>query len=849
MKKIILILILFIGFNSYSQIQPSNDTSKFKKGIGLPNSTEDNTPDKIPVMDSDGDINKWITPNNFFNLNPFELKSYSGLGIEGVSLTTWTTNNTNSTTDLFNFDTDNAQLFWFDRGSSNWERLANYSDISVKALQSSTAPTLGSWPEFGINQQRSFWFDTSGSEHALWFYDWGLPDWIQLAKFSDIPTTTELDNTYVKKSGDLMTGNLQFNTDLKIFLETDDYGSFLMNTSPSFPSNNTFEDFGAGNIYSNKIGKHHFKDGQGYGSYGDLFYNESFLKQQSSDLYYTKISPSTASQVNNIQYQNGSGMVAFTSDIPTTATLNADYVNETGDTMTGNLSMDNANILVTNDVANGDAYTAYIADDQGESFSLGTSNDDGKFFIANGFGNQNSRMTITPDGQTYFSQGVGIGMQPQSISQYNLSVGGNHYTTGNIDINSFSTTNNGFNKIVDYSGTGGWARSYGTFSNSQSASEPMKFGLLGNGTNYSYSHLGFGNYNSNKNIKISYNGDLGVGLTGTPSSAFKLSVNGNSNLIGNVNTENIFLNLGSDDFAGIETDGGDAFLYNDQNGFMYFGDNSLIYNGSGWELNTGVDLDIKQNSIKMASGVWLEHDQYGGETGLFDMDEDKNIAVKNYQTDNYEYGGDPGNGAITIYGSSDDVQIKNQLFMNVDKKIVLDADEDGFSYIMADSNNGTSLYSGAGEGHHFKDGDSGGYDYVQADSYRDAAVTQNNSLQQAKLVWNSSNKTFEKSYNYSWTNLTYNSSNTDGTKSTVQAKIQNDRVIVHGQLNAISDGWKLVAYLPISQMEPARTRHHVVNTTGTSFTKLAINDKGELWMEIKNGTEYSIDFEYTPKTD
>lgn len=138
---------------------------------------------------------------------------------------------------------------------------------------------------------------------------------------------------------------------------------------------------------------------------------------------------------------------------------------------------------------------------------------------------------------------------------------------------------------------------------------------------------------------------------------------------------------------------------------------------------------------------------------------------------------------------------------------------------------------------------------VEATSYKDNAVNENTSLNQAKLVWNSSNKTFERAYNDGWADLAYNSSNVDVGKSTLQAMIRNDRVIIHGQLTAKNNGFLLVAYLPSNEYKPSRTRHHVINTVGTTFTKMAVNDKGEIFIEIKDGNDYSVDFEYTPKTD
>ena len=71
------------------------------------------------------------------------------------------------------------------------------------------------------------------------------------------------------------------------------------------------------------------------------------------------------------------------------------------------------------------------------------------------------------------------------------------------------------------------------------------------------------------------------------------------------------------------------------------------------------NLDMGFNSIQLSNGVELESDSFGGEIGLFDVSQDKSIAIKNQSTGNFEYGGEPGQGVITIDNSNDNVGINN----------------------------------------------------------------------------------------------------------------------------------------------------------------------------------------------
>lgn len=91
-------------------------------------------------------------------------------------------------------------------------------------------------------------------------------------------------------------------------------------------------------------------------------------------------------------------------------------------------------------------------------------------------------------------------------------------------INNNATTDSWFKKEITYgSSSGGWARNVVSLENVNNSNDILNLGVLGNGTAYTYSFLGFGTYSSPNNLRITPDGNFGVGIT--PSE--KLEVNGN----------------------------------------------------------------------------------------------------------------------------------------------------------------------------------------------------------------------------------------------------------------------------------------------------------------------------------
>ncbi|WP_339875210.1 hypothetical protein [Olleya marilimosa] len=95
-------------------------------------------------------------------------------------------------------------------------------------------------------------------------------------------------------------------------------------------------------------------------------------------------------------------------------------------------------------------------------------------------------------------------------------------TNGNIISSNDSSTSNTFHKEVDIS-SGGWARNAFIISNAQSSDEYFRTGIFGSGGDYSFAYLGFGNYTSTNNMRVSPNGNFGFGKTPTE----KVDVDGN----------------------------------------------------------------------------------------------------------------------------------------------------------------------------------------------------------------------------------------------------------------------------------------------------------------------------------